>query len=76
MQLTDRIEINPNVLVVKPVARGTRISVEQILEDLGAVNSMEDLLENYPRLQKEDVLAALQYGAMSLSRTLVFPFSA
>jgi uncharacterized protein (DUF433 family) len=76
MKLTDRIEINPGVLVGKPVIKGTRISVEMILEELGAGNSIEDLLENYPRLQKEDILAALQYSALSLKRTIVYPASA
>ena len=76
MKLTERIEINPAVLVGKPVIKGTRISVEMILEELGAGNSIEELLENYPRLQKEDVLAAIQYSALSLSRTLIYPASA
>ena len=76
MELTDRIELNPEVLVGKPVIKGTRISVELILEELGAGNSMEDLLENYPRLEKADVFAALQYGAWALKRTMVYPASA
>ncbi len=76
MELTDRIEINPEVLVGKPVIKGTRISVELILEELGSGNSMEDLLENYPRLEKADVFAALQYGAWALKQTMVYPATA
>jgi uncharacterized protein (DUF433 family) len=76
MRFTDRIEVNPEILVGKPIIRGTRISVEMILEELGAGNSIEDLLENYPRLNKEDILAALQWGAKAIGNSVIYPASA
>jgi len=60
MKLMERIELNPAILVGKPSIKGTRISIEMILEELSEGNSIEDLLQNYPRLQKEDILAAKQ----------------
>jgi len=63
MTITDRIEINPKVMLGKPVIRGTRISVELILRKLseGAVET--DLLDAYPRLTREDIQAAIGYAA-------------
>ena len=72
----ERIELNPAILVGKPIIKGTRISIEMILEELSEGNSIEDLLQNYPRLQREDILAALHYGALMLKQSLVFPASA
>ena len=72
----ERIELNPAILVGKPIIKGTRISIEMILEELSEGNSIEDLLQNYPRLQREDILAALHYGALMLKQSLVFPYSA
>jgi len=60
MKLMERIELNPAILVGKPIIKGTRISIEMILEELSEGNSIEDLLQNYPRLQREDILAAKQ----------------
>lgn len=68
-----RIEINPDVMFGKPVIRGTRVPVELILCKLseGAVET--DLLDAYPRLDKEDIQAALAYAADSLAReTILF----
>lgn len=63
---TDRIEINPAVMLGKPVIRGTRIPVEVILRKLGEGATEADLLEAYPRLVREDIQAALSYAADSL----------
>ena len=54
---TDRIEINPAVMLGKPVIRSTRIPVEAIPRKLGEGATEEDLLEVYPRLVREDVQA-------------------
>jgi uncharacterized protein (DUF433 family) len=59
----DRIEINPQVMLGKPVVRGTRIPVEQILRKLAADVSVEAVLRDYPRLTREDVQAALAYAS-------------
>ncbi len=64
MTVTDRIEINPKVMMGKPVIRGTRIPVELILRKLSEGATEADLLDAYPRLTREDVQAALGYAAM------------
>ena len=56
----DRIEINPDICNGKPVIKGTRITVQTILEFLGAGDTIEEVLEGYPSLTREDVLATLQ----------------
>jgi uncharacterized protein (DUF433 family) len=53
---------DPNILMGKPVIKGTRITVELILEKLGAGETIEQVLEAHPRLTREDVLAALRFG--------------
>ena len=59
----DRIEQKPEVLVGKPVIKGTRISVQFVLERLGDGWSMHDLLDGYPHIDREDVLACLHYAS-------------
>lgn len=60
----DRIEINPKVMMGKPVVKGTRIPVDLILRKLGEGASEDDLLDAYPRLTLEDIRAALHYAAI------------
>ncbi len=67
MTVTDRIEINPKVMMGKPVIRGTRITVELILRKLSEGASERDLLEAYPRLTREDIQAAVGYAADTLA---------
>jgi len=67
MTITDRIEINPKVMMGKPVIRGTRIPVELILRKLGEGAKERELLEAYPRLTKEDIQAAIRYAADTLA---------
>jgi uncharacterized protein (DUF433 family) len=64
---TERIEINPAVMMGKPVIRGTRITVELILRKLAEGTSEGELLEDYPHLTTEDVRAAMAYGAASVA---------
>ena len=59
----NRITINPAQLDGKPCIRGIRISVQSILEFLGAGNTSEEILKQYPLLTKEDIAACLQYAA-------------
>ncbi len=63
MTITDRIEINPKVMLGKPVIRGTRIPVELILRKLSEGAAEADLLDAYPRLTLEDIQAAIGYAA-------------
>lgn len=55
----DRIEINPKMMMGKPVVKGTRIPVDLILRKLGEGASEDDLLDAYPRLTLEDIRACL-----------------
>ena len=63
MPVQERIEINPKVMLGKPVIRGTRITVELILRKLAEGATEEDLLDAYPRLTREDIEAAIGYAA-------------
>ncbi|MEI6389813.1 MAG: DUF433 domain-containing protein [Verrucomicrobiota bacterium] len=67
----ERIEINPHVMLGKPVIRGTRIPVELILRKLGEDATEADLLEAHPRLQHADIQAALAYAADSLAHETI-----
>ena len=60
------IELNPNVLLGKPVIKGTRITVELILEKLAADESFDEILAEHPRLKREEILAALQFAARTV----------
>lgn len=63
MTITDRIELDAQVMLGKPVIRGTRIPVELILRKLSEGASEADLLQAYPRLTREDLQAAMRYAA-------------
>jgi len=59
------IEINPQIMLGKPVIRGTRIPVELILRKLGEGATEADLLDGYPRLTRAGIRAALSFAAGS-----------
>lgn len=67
MGATGRIEINPKVLLGKPVIRGTRIPVELLLRKLSEGAKEADLLDAYPRLTREDIQAAIGFAADTLA---------
>jgi uncharacterized protein (DUF433 family) len=67
MTLTDRIEMNPRVMLGKPVVRGTRIPVELILRKLSEGASEADLLDAYPRLTRDDIHAAIRFAADTIA---------
>ncbi len=69
----DRIEINPKVMVGKPVIRGTRIPVELILRKLGEGATEAELLDAYPRLTSDDIRAAMTYAADALAHEETVP---
>jgi uncharacterized protein (DUF433 family) len=69
--LKDRIEVHPDVMLGKPVIRGTRIPVELIIRKLGEGASEADLLDAYPRLTQEDIRAALAYAADFLAHEAI-----
>lgn len=65
---TGRIEINPAVMLGKPVVGGTRIPVELVLRKLGEGATTGELLDAYPRLTKHDIHACLVYAADTIAR--------
>lgn len=75
-ELLKRITINPEVMVGKPAIRGIRITVEQILNSLAANISVNDLLEDYPELELNDIKAALLYAAKLVEEEKVYNIGA
>ena len=67
MTVTDRIEIDPKIMLGKPVIRGTRIPVELVLRKLAEGATEPDLLDAYPRLTRKDIQAAIGYAADTLA---------
>jgi len=67
MTITERIEINPKIMLGKPVIRGTRLTVELILRKLGEGTTESDLLDAYPGLTHEDIRAAVAFAADTLA---------
>lgn len=68
---TNRIEINPDVMLGKPVIRGTRLPVELLLRKLSEGATEADLLDAYPRLTRADIRAALVYAADTLAHETI-----
>ena len=66
---------DPEVMMGKPVIRGTRITVEAILEKMSAGETTEDLLEAYPHITKEGILAALGFAAKALRADVIYPIA-
>jgi uncharacterized protein (DUF433 family) len=62
------IIFDPKILSGKPIIKGTRISVDFVLELLGSGMSTEEIIEEYPQLKKTDITAALQYAAQSIQK--------
>ena len=67
------IESKANVMMGKPVIAGTRITVECILERLGAGETIEQIVAEHPRLTREAVLAAVEFAARALRAEVVYP---
>ncbi|HRJ22179.1 MAG: DUF433 domain-containing protein [Bryobacteraceae bacterium] len=73
MALTGRIVVDPKILTGKPVVRGTRISVELVVELLAAGWSHKQILASYPHLSEEDIRACLAYAGELLREEKVYP---
>ena len=67
------ITADPNVVLGKPVVGGTRITVEHVLESLGAGETVDDLLQAHPRLTRAGIQAALNYAADILRSDVLHP---
>lgn len=67
------IEINPQIMMGKPVIKGTRITVEMVLESFSAGESVENLLDAYPKLSKDAIFAALSFAVEALKGEKIYP---
>ena len=74
--LLERISVNPAVCFGKPCIRGTRIWVSLLLDFLASGMTIEEIIADYPHLEREDILAAIAYGAeMTRERIVDLPGS-
>ncbi len=73
MTVTDRIETNPKVMLGKPVIRGTRLAVEFIIDLLAQGWPEDEILRNYPGLERADIQACLAYVSVLLRSEKVYP---
>ncbi|TRZ74816.1 MAG: DUF433 domain-containing protein [Deltaproteobacteria bacterium] len=72
VKIMDRITANPDVMVGKPTIRGMRITVEQLLKALANGITTDQLLEDYPELEKEDIRAVLLYASRLVDEERVY----
>jgi len=72
-ELLARIVVDPEILSGKPIVRGLRISVDQILRALAAGIPKEELLQEYPDLEPEDIRACLLYAVHLVENERVYP---
>jgi len=75
-QLLDRITLDPKVMVGKPVIKGTRLTVEYILNLLAHGAPAAEILEEYDGLTQEDIQACLLFATRSLENTAFMPLTA
>jgi uncharacterized protein (DUF433 family) len=73
MKYIERIVTNPSIMVGKPVIRGTRLTVEYILNLLGNGSNIADILDEYEGLTDEDIMACLLFAAKFLQETTFIP---
>jgi uncharacterized protein (DUF433 family) len=76
MNWQEHIIINPDVLVGKPIIKGTRLAVEFIIDLLAQGWSEDEILRNYPGLTHDDIRACLSYASDILRAEKVFPLNA
>jgi len=72
-QLLERITLNPQIMVGKPVIRGTRLTMQYILNLLAHGATVDEILQEYKGLTKEDILACLLYASETLEDTTFMP---
>ena len=75
MDINKYMEVNAKIMMGKPVIKGTRITVEQILEQLSVINSIDEILESHPHLSKEQIHAALAFAADSFKGDEIYPIA-
>ena len=74
-ELLSRITINPKILVGKPVIRGTRLSVEYILNLLAHGTTIDEIIKEYQAVKAEDVRACILFATKSLENTVFMPLA-
>jgi uncharacterized protein (DUF433 family) len=70
-KVSDRITIDENICNGKPTIRGKRITVQTILEFLGAGETIDEVLHQYPTLEREDINACLEFASALMNRNFV-----
>jgi uncharacterized protein (DUF433 family) len=73
-ELLKRITVNPEIFGDKPIIRGRRLAVEHVLGMLAAGDNVETILEGYPWLEREDILACLAYAHRLVGHERIEPF--
>lgn len=68
-----KIIINPKILAGKPIFEGTRIPIELILDFLTQGYSSEEIIKEYPRLTKEDIISALKFATNRIKEEKIYP---
>jgi uncharacterized protein (DUF433 family) len=71
----ERIVVDQKVLVGKPVVKGTRLSVEFILDILANDWTIEQILDEYPQLKREDIIAVLKYATEMVKEEKTYPIT-
>lgn len=71
--MNKQIEINPKVMLGKPIIKGTRIPVYLIVKMIAQGNNFEQIIEDYPQLTKKDISAALEYASHILNDEEIYP---
>ncbi len=75
MEISQHIEINPKIMMGKPVIKGTRITVELLLEKLSSGETEEDILLAHPHIKAEEIKAAPAFAAQALKGENIYPIS-
>jgi len=71
--MEDRIEVDPKIMLGKPIIKGTRITIEHILKLLKQGLTVKDILGDYPHLKRKDIEAAVDYAVESLNKERAYP---
>ena len=72
-ELLERVVVNPKIMGGKPIVKGTRITVEQVLKMLAQGLTTQEILKDYPHLSKDDVAAVLLYAAKVAGEEEIYP---
>lgn len=73
--MNNKIEINPKIMLGKPIIKGTRIPVYLIVKLIAQGNNFEQIVEDYPQLTKKDIAAALEYAGNILNDEEIYPLN-